>query len=154
MLNVLLSSRALAVFAAASGLLFLLNGCKYEEGPFITFLTAKERLVRSWKYTEVKRNGASIMDGTTLGSIVYRQSNIGFDRDGRFSSIIAYKGASGTETYDGSWELYDSERYLVLNYDDPLVKDDTLKFFNLTEKIMHVRNAIGGNAFDYALSSK
>ena len=76
---------------------------KYEDGPGISLLSKKARVVGSW---DVKSIGSfSLNSGYSL--------NFSFEKSGSASFSYSYSGYS--ETYAGSWDFASDKENLILN---------------------------------------
>ncbi|MBI2967057.1 MAG: hypothetical protein HYY40_04500 [Bacteroidetes bacterium] len=79
------------------------NGCKkYEEGPSLTFKSAKSRLANVWKVEKSFLNG---VEETCDADCQTERNNtsIEFKKDGTFILVSYFGGAS--LTYTGTWTL-------------------------------------------------
>lgn len=89
---------------------FVLGSCgKYEEGPAISLLTKKARLVGVWqveKYVDA--------DGTTDTPNANDESTWEFVKDGKFIAIAAGGGFSQTTT--GTWEFSDDKESVLITF--------------------------------------
>lgn len=139
------------VITVLSSLLFA--SCKYEKGPFISLYSKKHRVVNSWTYSKVLRNGLNITGGTIQGDQVYSQSSIGFDETGKASAIIAINNGTTTlkNQYNGVWYFEDSKESIVVRFDYGAIPDQKYKIVKLKEKEMWLENTIDNNLYEYIL---
>ena len=106
--------------AAAIGL----SGCKkYEDGPYFSLLTKKQRLTGDWEATKLISDGVNMINqGVDV--------EIEFDNDGDFqlkakNTYTDYYGQSYTETNNlkGEWEFSNDKEEIELDYDDGFTED-------------------------------
>ena len=103
-------------------LMIICDGCrKYENGPWFSLRSKEGRVINSWDYELVLRNGLDVTEGQPELSIVYSSSSIGFNENKRFSTIIAYTDSltNPPQRFDGTWGFSDNEDDLILTYDPP-----------------------------------
>ena len=123
---------------------------KYEDGPFITLRSKKARVVNSWNYDLVLRNGLDVTGGSPGFSVDYSKSSIGFDDNGRFSVIEHYADTLVAPVqYDGSWSFQDDKSQIALNYDNGTIRTWTIA--RLCEVSFWVEEDISGNIIQYQL---
>jgi|GEM_PF-677967 len=118
---------------------------KYEDNPYIFPLRTKEaRVVNSWKYELVTRNGLDVTTGLVADSedektVDYSKSRIGFDEDGHFTTWLHFNepdtAGENLLQYDGKWEFVSDKEQLKLVFEDGIIplnlSTDTI-FWNLT----------------------
>jgi len=121
---------------------------KYEDGPFISFRSKQERLINTWAYTLVLRNGANVTFGAVDGSINYAASEIGFNDEMRFSDIF-YLDSLYTQR-DGDWVFNDKKKEVHLTYDDN-GETRTFRITRLKEKDLHFEEDFDNNLYEYEL---
>lgn len=116
--------------------LLLMSGCKYEDNPPIFPVRTKlTRLVNSWQFQKVLRNGHDVIYGNIDNSVDYSMSSIGFNKLGRFSTVITEvlpDGTSEVNQYDGSWDFDETKERLLLTYDPPFPLSGENQIWNLT----------------------
>lgn len=100
---------------------------KYESGPSISFVSRTNRLVQSWDYSAVYRNGLDVTSGIDTSGYDYSQSSIGFAEDNRFSYFDVINGVEYTG--DGFWKFVDNDDKLELIYENI---DSTIKTYEIT----------------------
>jgi len=118
---VMISNKFLLVGGLATAI--GLSGCKkYEDGPYFSLLTKKQRLTGEWEVKKLQMDGANaIGNGIEL--------DMEFDKDGDFefkSSVVYtytdYYGnqSSYTEqsTAKGEWEFSNDKQEIELDFDD------------------------------------
>jgi len=102
---------------------------KYEDNPLIfPIRTKKARLVNSWEYQLVLRNGLNVTTGLVTDSedeqtVDFSKSSIGFDDQGNFSTWVHFNEidtltGSNLVQYDGKWEFQSDKEQLRLVYED------------------------------------
>ena len=118
------------IFAVALGL----SGCKYEEGPFISFTPRQERVAGPWIAEK------SIVDGTESVGLE------GFNRmtmfkDGAMTMILELLGAE--IAYSGNWVFGDKDETLLISLTDDATGlfsiEQTWEIIRLKEKELWVR---------------
>ncbi len=140
---------------------------KYEDNPYIFPMRTKEaRVVNSWKYELVLRNGLDVTTGIVTDSeneitIDYSKSSIGFDDQGRFATWIHFNEPDSLTgdnliQYDGSWEFQSDKEQILLTYDDPAPPTGETELWNLT-RLQHrhlwwIENTDNGNNLEYRLA--
>lgn len=99
---------------------------KYEDNPYIFPLrTKKARVVNSWKYELVLRNGLDVTTNMVTDDndkIDYSLSSAGFDDEGRFTIKLFFNDSLTDPNpiqYDGDWEFQSDKEQLLLIYDFP-----------------------------------
>ena len=136
----------------------LVCGCKYDDGPFISLRSKEARVVNSWAYDLVLHNGLDVTSGSSELSVDYTQSSIGFNNDGRFSTIISEIGADSTIVslqYDGSWFFQDKKKMIELVFDSPFPPSGETKSLFITqlrEKVLWLEEVQGINLVEYRLT--
>jgi hypothetical protein len=90
---------------------------KYEDGPGISLLTKKARVVGSWNIKSI---------GTELYASNF---NLSFEKSGSATFTYSYSGSS--YTYAGSWDFASDKENLVLNIDGDV---QTFEIKRLTNK--------------------
>ncbi len=107
---------------------FILSSCgKYEEGPAISLLPKKTRLVGVWK---VEKYVAA--DGTESTPASGDESTWEFVSDGKFIAIAA--GGGFSQTTEGTWEFSDDKESILITF--------SAGGFSVTEstKILRLKN--------------
>lgn len=141
----------LVIFALLS------SACKYDDGPLISVRSKKARVVNSWAYDLVLHNGLDVTGGSSELSVDYTQSSIGFNKDGRFSTIISEIGADSTivsTQYDGSWFFKEKKKEIELIFDSPFPPSGETKNLVITrlkEKDLWLEEVQAENLVEYRL---
>ncbi len=136
----------------------LFSGCKYDDGPIISIRSKQARVVNSWAYDLVLHNGLDVTGGSSELSVDYTQSSIGFNKDGRFSTIISEINADSTivsTQYDGSWFFKDKKNLIELVFDSPFPPSGDTKDLVITklkEKQLWLEEVQGVNLVEYRLN--
>lgn len=130
-----------------------LSGCKYEEGPWISFRSHENRLVNSWKYTFMQFNGANGLTGNGPGSINFDLSTIGFNDEGRFS-VTWRKVDSTASLFTGNWSFADSDETLILDFDDTSQSQQVFTIVKLKNDELWLEEKIGDDLFEYHLEGE
>lgn len=134
-----------------------LGACKkYEDGPWLTFRGKKARVVNSWEYQLVLRNGLDVTDGLPdLGSINYTSSKIGFNDENRFTTVIQYSDSTANTTrFDGTWAFDENEENIILTYDQPAPMEIDSQIWRITklrENELWAEEDFGDNLYEYRL---
>lgn len=89
------------------------TSCKYDEGPFLSFRTAEERLVGYWKLANVQKNGVD-MDSTEL--IANNPGCYYAFFSERMISVSALDGTLWRESEYGSWDFQNRNKELYVNF--------------------------------------
>lgn len=135
----------------------LVSSCKYDDGPIISFRGKEARVVNSWAYDLVLHNGLDVTAGSSELSIDYTQSSIGFNKDGRFSTIISEIGSDSTvisTQYNGFWSFTEKKKDVELLFDSPFPpsgETKTLVITQLREKTLWLEEVQGINLVEYRL---
>ena len=155
-----------ALFILAVLALSTLASCsKYEDNSWFFHLRDKEkRVVNSWDYELVLRNGLDVTTGSVLDSedeitIDYSQSSIGFDDDGRFATWIYFNeidSVSNLIQYDGSWEFANDKEVIILTFDEPVPPTGGMQTWNLSRlqenSLWWIENTDDDNHIEYRLT--
>jgi len=135
-------------------MLLTCDACKYSDGPLISFRGHERRLVNSWSFDFVQRNGNDVMEGSGPGSINYSLSSIGFNDNGRFNVVWAYVDGV-KDRFDGSWKFEDKDRKVVLDYDDSPEMQQTFEITRLKNNSMWWEESLPGDiTYEYRLKGK
>ena len=120
-----ISNKVLLILAIAIGF----SGCqKYEDGPWLSLLTKKQRVTGDW---EVKK---LMSDGTNQIGMYGQTLDMEFDKDGDFRLRVGidYNGYTGSETYTGEWEFSSDKEEIELDFDDGTYQE--IEITRLTNK--------------------
>lgn len=93
--------------------ILLFSGCKYEEGPFISFRTACDRICREWEIERFYVDGADSLpdfQNKLIYCMTYK-----FDKDMSNLELYGYDCVGGIDSiqhnyYDGGWFLHENNR--------------------------------------------
>lgn len=130
---------------------------KYEDGPWFTLRGKEARVVNSWEYELVLRNGLNVTEGLPEpGTIKYSSSKIGFNDENRFSTVLVFSDSVGSPStrFDGSWMFSESEEDIILIYDQPApIQGDTQvwRITKLRESELWAEEDFGNNLYEYRL---
>jgi hypothetical protein len=101
--------RKIQLFALLSLLIVSMTGCKYEEGPFISFVPKVERVTNSWIVSTAIVNG---QQDTELDGVNY----FTFYKEG--NAAVSFN-LLGTEIiYSGTWVFNEDKSTIILNTED------------------------------------
>ncbi len=89
------------------GLLLLLSGCKYEEGPFLSFTSAEKRLRGVWSVSNVYKNGE---ETTTESPTVVESQNAIYEFYKNKILLISYMHDGILNKSSGSWAFGDKKK--------------------------------------------
>ncbi|MEO1435476.1 MAG: hypothetical protein AAFV80_08060 [Bacteroidota bacterium] len=146
----------------ALGFAFLMilsmSACKkYEDGPWFTLRGKKARVVNSWDYQLVLRNGLDVTDGLPdPASIDYSASKIGFNDENRFTTVIQYSDSTAIPNtrFDGTWAFDENEENIILIYDQPApmeLDSQVWRITKLRENELWAEEDFGNNLYEYRL---
>ena len=125
---VMISNKFLLVGGLATAI--GLSGCKkYEDGPYFSLLTKKQRLTGEWEVKKFQQDGQNLIN---LGY----DFELEFDKDGDFEFRSTYSGYYGTysNTEKGEWEFSNDKEEIELDYDDPELSNEEWEITRLTNK--------------------
>ena len=123
---VMISNKFLLVGGLATAI--GLSGCKkYEDGPYFSLLTKKQRLTGDWEIKKLMSEGINIINN---GYDIEME----FDKDGdfEFSASYSYYGYSYTYTSKGEWEFSNDKEEIELDFDDGTYQE--IEITRLTNK--------------------
>lgn len=103
--------KKIRLFAILPLLMLAMAGCKYEEGPFVSFVPKQERIANTWVVEEVDKNG-------NLDTEIEGFKEITFFKEG--ACQIIYNPGGVEFGFTGTWVLNDDKTYLTLLLDDDL----------------------------------
>ncbi|MEM7655269.1 MAG: hypothetical protein AAF399_04005 [Bacteroidota bacterium] len=98
-------------FTCVLGLALLMSGCRYEDGPIVSFQSPEDRLVNTWIVV-----AATDSDGAD-DKASYENWTFTFREDG--TADLVYPILSIDVTLDGEWNLLDDKENLQLLLSDP-----------------------------------
>lgn len=124
------------------------NCSKYKDGPLISLRGKENRLVNSWSYTLVTRNGVNVMEGLVMGSVNYTQSSIGFNKEGRFSEIYTINTVATQK--DGNWSFSKDKQNIILNFDDES-EQRNLRILKLKNNELWLEESFDDNTIEYQM---
>lgn len=78
------------------------TGCRYKDGPNLTFRSAKARIVNEWRVHQILENG---QDKTTDFKSVFPDWKLDIREDNTYS--LSYTTFIGTYTENGTWQFLD-----------------------------------------------
>ena len=87
--------------------------CRYDEGPFVSFRKAEDRLVGYWKLADVYKNGEAV-DSTNV--LPNRPGNFYAFFTERMISVSALDGTTWYESVYGGWEFEDHNKELYVTF--------------------------------------
>lgn len=124
--------RILSVFVLV---MVLFAGCKYDEGPVLSFRSKKERVVNIWTFGKVTE-----ADGTDI-TANYDGWFVSLDQEGGL--LIHWMFGGNPQDEYGTWVFADRKESIHLEYSNSLVQEAFPKQFRilrLKEKNMKVKS--------------
>jgi hypothetical protein len=113
----------------------LISNCsKYEDGPFFSFLSAKQRLAREWKV----EYAINLSTGVTH-SADFEDWRLSFNKDGSFSYKVIYNLVE-TE-YKGKWEILGKNQIKTNYTSNSLEIVEFYTILRLTKKELWLKNS-------------
>jgi len=106
---------------------------KFEEGPYFSLLTVKQRLAREWKVEYSKNLESGIEHSADFEGWI-----LSFDKGGSFNKTILY--GTNKIDYNGKWEITGNNR---LRFDFTTTSGNLSEFYNilrLTKKQLWLKN--------------
>lgn len=99
--------------------LFLFAGCKYEEGPDISFRTACDRVEGDWVIESFTVDGAdSLSDLLSKFSLTGNCCDFyNFHESDNNDDLFISGYVNGFEAYTGKWDLHDDNKYLTFSWE-------------------------------------
>lgn len=95
-------------------IILLASACKkYEEGPFISFRSRKERVANTWVYNKIIKNGEDVTN-QTIYNIAY-QARYAFTKDGGAS--VSFVGIENFSPIAGHWKFADNDERIFIYFD-------------------------------------
>ncbi len=137
-------------------LLGITNGCKYENGPLISFKSKKKRLVNEWKLEKYLRN-----DKDRTSKLIISNYEETYTKDGRL--IRTFKAPDGdNEEQDGNWEFGENKKVIdigdvssiKLTNETSTVSASELEILKLTSDKLWYKFENGGDVHEFHLVSK
>ncbi|HOK21080.1 MAG TPA: lipocalin family protein [Bacteroidales bacterium] len=117
--------------------MLIFTGCKYEDGPAISFRSKEERLCNEWRLTRLYINGTE----QTLSSID-QQTTLEFKDNGTVNYSYAVMDSTAIIiTGSGTWEFNDDKTEVItkITYTIGGTETDTFKILRLKEKELCLR---------------
>ncbi|MFB6257897.1 MAG: hypothetical protein ABEH38_04325 [Flavobacteriales bacterium] len=105
-----------------------MTSCKYEEGPFISLRSKKERVANTWKYKKIIRDNGDEITGDNLPD-----TELTFTKDGDYK-------VNGNE--QGNWEFGPDKEKLILK-DENGNDQGEADILKLKEKELWIKNEQG-----------
>lgn len=121
---------------------------KYDDGPWISLRSKQNRLVNTWQYSLVLRNGVNVTDGKVPGSKNYTESSIGFNDEDRFTEISTIDSTAAQQ--DGDWSFDEDKATLQLTFDDGS-EARNLTILKLKNDELWLQETFGENLVEYQL---
>ena len=108
------------------------SGCqKYEDGPWFSLLTKKQRVTGEWEVKTLMNDGTNQIGNN--GGQTYAL-DMEFDEDGNFElkMFFSYQGTSISEAFGGEWEFSSDKEEIELDFDDGTYQE--IEITRLTNK--------------------
>lgn len=116
------------------GISLVYSACKYEEGPWVSIRSKKERVSNTWKVEKAYEDGQDVTSS-------YQQYELQLLRSGSAKLVAIYTSGNVTVEYEtnGTWDLIDNKEELRLDFENNNA-DNTYKILKLKEKEMWLRD--------------
>ncbi len=101
--------RKITLLALVTFLVVGMTGCKYEDGPFISFVPKVERVTNSWIVSTAIVNG---QQDTDLNGFNY----ITFYKEG--NAAVSFDVVGAEVIFSGTWTFNDDKSTIILNTED------------------------------------
>jgi hypothetical protein len=125
--------RKIQLFALLTLLIVGMTGCKYEEGPFISFVPKVERVTNSWIVSTAIINGEQQTDISGFNYIT-------FFKEG--NAAVQFEILGAAIDYSGTWTFNEDNSAILLTTDDDATGvfeyNRTMTILKLKEKELHV----------------
>ena len=122
----------------------ILSGCKYNEGPLVSFRSKQDRVINIWTFGQVTDNQGNDVTSDYTNWWVSLDENNGLH-------IRWYFGAIEQDDF-GTWEFADRKESIHLTYENPLLETYFPKQFLIQKlKNQQMKLKSNGNAI-YDLS--
>lgn len=123
--------RLVPVFIAILFIALILDSCKYEEGPSISFRSRKERVANTWAMDKYTVNS---YDSTLGFNLLYPQARWTFNKNGGF--MYTFNIADSAIIANGEWEFTSNDDAINLSYATlaDTIKKQTVTILRLKEK--------------------
>lgn len=119
-----------------------MNGCKYEEGPFISFIPKVERVANTWKVSSATLNGNPESNVESIKTVTfYKEGN----------ASVTFDIANVDVVFNGNWTFNAKKETILLTTEDGsgfLNYDRTMTILKLKEEELHVSWIDGTDAYD------
>jgi len=89
------------------------SSCRYDEGPYVSFVNPEERLVGYWKVDAVYKNGERLDSSDVLPNNVNAYYAFFIER---MISVNVLEGTTYYESVYGSWEFQNHEKELMISF--------------------------------------
>ncbi|MEM6806896.1 MAG: hypothetical protein AAF696_36180 [Bacteroidota bacterium] len=126
-------------------ILLVLNSCngidRYDEGPWVSFRTAEERAMNTWRWSFYEENGVNL-------SGLYEDSTLSIEADNVAKILGADEGFR-----EGSWEFISKKRKLQLIFDG-VARAYTIKMLKEDEMWLSLTDTVEGFSQDWQLREK
>lgn len=131
-------------------LVVILSACKkYEDGPFISFRSRKERVANTWVYKDVFRNDTNITAEIQNSNNILDNPYYTFTKDGGLT--IGFVNTPAIGTIPGTWEFTDKDEKMKLTI--PILSQEiNWKILRLKEEELWVAtepDSIGKDKYEY-----
>ncbi|MBP5710192.1 MAG: hypothetical protein J6W84_04375 [Bacteroidales bacterium] len=91
----------------------LLSGCRYKEGPFLSFTSPDKRIVATWSLQNVYRNGEKIT--TSEYAALKPGCAYAFHAYGPLV-VSAYVNGEIRESYTGTWQFANNKKEVIVKF--------------------------------------
>ena len=121
------------ILSTALACLLLFSCNKYEDGPFFSLLSAKNRLDGEWEVTKVNHAPPQ----NTIDLINYNLT-WEFDKDGdfKFDVFIGGEGNGGVNDLTGVWEFDNNKEEIEISLDNSPIMQSVIELFQLPSPLI------------------
>lgn len=113
--------KKISILMLATTFIFTTSCSKYEEGPAISLLPKKTRLVGTWEVDEIVHDDGEVENVNDNTTYEYTSDNV-------------YRVIEGNLTYTGEWNFTQDKEYLEVTYSAGALS------FSSEDKILRLKN--------------
>ena len=125
-----------------ASLFFFVSCGKYEDGPAISLLSRKARLVNKWKIEKYYKDGQeqSLSDDDKKGYVEIKKDNT-------FQEVVYYGAYS--ITFTGTWSEVDNYSKIHIKITDPISEEDEYTILRLMSNQLWLKKVSGSHEYEY-----
>ncbi len=125
----------LSLFVAFATLTFILPACnKYEDGPDISLIPRKDRIVNTWIFAYAEANGENVSDQFDQYELYMNSEN-----EAQLDATYVIFGTSYQTTTSGTWAFTNEQQNLMLDFADD-TQDNEYEILRLANKELWLRD--------------